>query len=395
MDKTKVESMLRELPELPILYKTDSKDGIRTWKLEINEEGNKYRTHSGVLGGKQSVSTYKDCESKNVGKSNETTDVQQCTNEVTAGYTKKLGKHYFLSEEEAKSNEKFMPMLAEVWAEYKDKVEYPVGVQPKLDGMRCVTPKGVLTSRGNKLINSVPHIKEALDDRYNEGDEAIIDGELYNHDLCDDFGEIMSILRKKDPTPAQLESSRQIAQYHIYDIDLPMGYLDRYEEMKNRFKWYDFGDTYTPLILVPMEIANNEDDVKRAMEKFLDLGYEGAIIRELNTPYEQKRSKQLLKLKEFEDGEFEIVSVESGVGNWAGCAKRVKFKLPEDWYYEPARFTVVGAGIKGKKAAMKKLLKEADQLVGTQVKIRYGKPSPDGIPRWPVAVDFFRGKRED
>jgi ATP-dependent DNA ligase len=60
----------------------------------------------------------------------------------------------------------------------------------------------------------------------------------------------------------------------------------------------------------------------------LEEGYEGQMVR-LDGPYEQKRSKLLLKRKEFQDAEYDLVRVDEGLGNWAGYGKKAVLRLPD------------------------------------------------------------------
>ena len=127
--------------------------------------------------------------------------------------------------------------------------------------------------------------------------------------------------------------------------------------------------------------------------EMLEAGYEGQMVR-LDTPYEfDKRSKSLLKRKEFITAEFKLLRIEEGNGNWAGLAKRVVFELPDG--------RECGAGIRGTQDEMKELLEtngpqncfavHPDALVT----IRHFTPTPDGMPRFPVAIDFHFGGRRD
>ena len=61
-------------------------------------------------------------------------------------------------------------------------------------------------------------------------------------------------------------------------------------------------------------------DIDKMYGEYTEAGYEGQMVRQ-NTAYECKRSKNLLKRKEFITEEFEVVNVEEGNGNWSGYAK--------------------------------------------------------------------------
>jgi hypothetical protein len=76
---------------LPKLYKIDTKGKTRVWWIEHDNE--KYRTHSGIDGGKIVVSGWQYPEAKNVGRANV---AMQVANEVNAHYVKKQfqGKYH-------------------------------------------------------------------------------------------------------------------------------------------------------------------------------------------------------------------------------------------------------------------------------------------------------------
>ena len=85
-------------------------------------------------------------------------------------------------------------MLAHKYNE--DKADYPAFIQPKLDGVRCLfTAKGAFSRAGNRFMN-VDHIEQDLKSYFNSNPNAVLDGELYNHALKDDFEKIISLVKK-------------------------------------------------------------------------------------------------------------------------------------------------------------------------------------------------------
>lgn len=66
------------------LYSRDSIGNIRIWYME--QDGNKYRTISGLLDGEKVASEWTVAFSKNEGKKNATTAVEQATKEIEAKY---------------------------------------------------------------------------------------------------------------------------------------------------------------------------------------------------------------------------------------------------------------------------------------------------------------------
>ena len=106
-------------------------------------------------------------------------------------------------------------------------------------------------------------------------------------------------------------------------------------------------------------------------------GYEGQMIR-LNVPYENKRSKSLLKRKEFQDNEYEILGVEEGSGNRSGTVGYFNFVTPEGVAFK--------SNIKGNFEYLTELLENRESLIGKQATIKYFRLTPDGVPRFPYVV---------
>ena len=92
-------------------------------------------------------------------------------------------------------------------------------IQPKLDGVRCIIRKDGAFSRNGKSFKNVEHILKELEPLFEYAPELILDGELYNHDLKEDFNQIISLVRKtKRITENDRERSRELIQFHNYDI---------------------------------------------------------------------------------------------------------------------------------------------------------------------------------
>jgi len=369
----------------PTLYKIDSKGKVREWRMEI--DGDQYRTIAGLQDGNQVTSGWTTAEGKNIGNSNETSPAEQAVLEVAAQYKKKLSGEYHDSIDTISEGAKFFkPMLAQPWKKRKDKINYndDVYVQPKLDGIRCIANRDGVWSRTGKPIVAIPHIVAMLAPLFAEYPDAVIDGELYNHDLKEDFNSIVSMVRKAKPEAADLATSAEMVQYHVYDFPgmLDGKFSERIAELIRLVSEFGFDET---IQVVPTISARDENEVDVAYGEYLENGYEGGIIR-LNGPYDQKRSNSLIKRKDFEDAEFTIIRIEEGNGNWAGLAKRVVFKLDTDG-------REVGAGLKGSKAYAKHVIDNAESYIGKQATIQFFTRTPDGVPRFPIAKVLHEDKR--
>ena len=365
------------------LYKLDSKGKVREWRMEI--DGARFRTVSGLQEGKQVTSGWKSTIAKNVGKANATTAEEQAIAEVDAIYTKKLDREYHTDIKTIAKPKIFKPMLAAKWEDRLDKIDYPVAVQPKLDGVRAIIKADGVWSRQGKRFLAVPHIEEQLAPLFVQYPNMVLDGELYNHDLRDDFNKIISLVRKTKPTEEDLAESAETVEFHVYDfahyLDLPyfergMALAQFVENNQEKIPSVKFTQT---------DFAETEEQVDELYGGYIGQGFEGGIIR-LDTLYEQKRSNGLLKRKDFDDAEFEIVSVEEGQGNWAGFAKQLVIKLPDD--------TTQQAGMAGTQEYLKQVLAEREDYVGGEATIQYFTKTPDGKLRFPVSKALFKKARD-
>jgi DNA ligase-1 len=367
----------------PTLYKIDSTGRVRTWWIESNDEA--YRTHSGLETGKIVVSGWQYPTEKNVGKVNATSVTEQVLSEVKSKYEHQTyqGK-YADTIEEARKGAKFVEcMLAAAYDAKKNKA-FPYWSQPKLDGVRCITSEAGLQSRNGKPLLSSPHIRAALQPLFDEFPDAVVDGELYNHELKDDFEKLISLARKTKPTSEDIYESAKMIEYHVYDVIIPGEDLTYAERFK--FIQVNIAGRFPMVVAVPAVLVHSADEIDTKLGEYLESGYEGQMLRDRNAPYEHKRSKSLLKHKTFEDDEFEIVEVVEGLGNWQGYAKSVTIRLPDG--------EVQQSGMRGSQEFAKRLLEERDSLVGTQVTVRYQNKTSDGKLRFPVAVAFWKGKRD-
>jgi DNA ligase-1 len=361
------------------LYKIDTKGKTRVWWMEYDAE--KYRTHSGIKDGKIVVSGWQYPTMKNVGRANETTVEEQVKAEVASEYTKKeyQGK-YHQTTTWAKNGAKFYEcMLADKYNPKKH-TNFPYYTQPKLDGVRCLVSKYGMQSRNGKPIVSAPHIFEALQPFFAEHPDVVLDGELYNHDLKNDFEKIISLVRKTKPTAEDLKESEELVQYWVYDC-----IMDKDFGSRNAFIAQNIV-SHPSIIIVYTRIVPDEKDISRRLGTYLEAGYEGQMLRVPDSPYEGKRSKFLIKHKEFEDDEFEIVSIEEGKGNWAGAAKRIEIRLKDG--------TTQFSGVRGSLDMLKDVLYNANEYIGTDVTVRYQNKTEDNKLRFPVVIAFWKGKRD-
>lgn len=354
------------------LYSRTSTGAVQTWKVEV--EGNKYRTVHGQLDGKLQTTEWTICEVTNEGRANERSNEEQALFEAQAMWKKKQDTGYFTDVAKIDTKVYIKPMLAKKWEDRKDKIEYPVFCQPKLDGLRAViSKKGAYTRNGKKWV-TIPHILEGLEPIFDEFPDIVFDGELYNHNLKHDFNKITSLVKKQKPSEDDLMETTGMVQFWCYDLAVPeQDFQKRSMSIEQFVKDYNLEDY--GIRAVPTYQANDESELDDWYGTWMDEGYEGQMIRE-NSLYEFKRSNALLKRKEFEDAEYKIVDVIEGKGNKSEMAGAMVFvnELGHEF----------NSNIKGDREYLKKIWDNKQDYIGQIATVRYFNLTPDKlIPRFP------------
>lgn len=197
-----------------------------------------------------------------------------------------------------------------------------VFLQPKLDGVRCVFTKDGAFSRTGKQFKNVAHLEHDLADFFEDHPFTILDGELYNHKLKHDFEKIISLVRKTKPTEDDRLDAQHLVQYHVYDtMASGVNYEARYDWLVSNLP---IARSMT-LIINPIVISMTQ--AKEMHKMYLEQGYEGSMLR-TNGFYEQKRSYNLQKFKDFHDTEATIIDYVAGKGKRTGTLG--KFIMRDD-----------------------------------------------------------------
>jgi len=198
----------------------------------------------------------------------------------------------------------------------------PTFIQPKLDGVRCVIQAEWLNphhleviaySRTGKEWKNIQHILAQLKPFFQKFPNVILDGELYNHDLRDNFEKIISLVRKSKPTAEDRVEASKLTQFHCYDIideELP---FDQRIEFVNESLML-LGDSIHTLDTI---MVVGEDGAQSIHKSNLKKGYEGSIVR-TNDTYACKRSHNLRKFKDFHDSEATLLAWVEGKGKRKG-----------------------------------------------------------------------------
>ncbi len=359
--------------KLPTLYARTNTGAIQQWTVQVEDD--KYRTEFGQVDGKLQTTNWTVCKPTNEGRANARNEFEQARFEAEALWKKKKDSGYCTSVNNIDAFTFVEPMLAKNFDDYKSKISYPVFSQPKLDGIRCVVSKDGMFTRNGKPIPSCPHILEQLQPLITKDPTLVFDGELYNHDLKHDFNKITSLVKKTKPTEEDLKESAKLIQYWIYDlVNANKMFSERIKDVESLITNVD------SLRVVPTGIAANEEDLDKLYAASMDYGFEGQMVR-IDSKYENKRSKNLLKRKEFQDSEYTILGIIEGEGNKTGMAGAMLFKNELGIEFN--------SNIKGDRAYLKEIWDNRSEYVGKEATVKYFNLTPDNkLPRFPYVTSI-------
>lgn len=303
-------------------------------------------------------------------------------------------EHYPEGAKEPYGRPRPVPMLAKDLAGLKRALAFPVAVQPKLDGIRCMidcvrSPDGDevalrLTSRGGKDFKHLEtlFIDEALQVLNNLAPDAILDGELVVKRKGGggvDFQTTTSAVRT---TKTITETALTDMQYCVFGLHLPSSPKASFEERAAQLEAaFRVAETERSrlrrLAFVQHFLCEDFDAVKRCHAEFVCAGEEGAMIYNLRGVYApNKRGDDLLKFKTFDEFEGEVIGVEGGKGREKNAAL-VVIKCPNG--------KVVTMHPEGPIAEREKWLADPTLVVGKKMTYTCQGLTTAGVPRFPVA----------
>ena len=305
------------------LYQLDNSGNTKVWHIEVANCGtySVIITRSGRLHGAEVENVTVVEGGKNIGKSNETDHYTQAVSQMETKINAKIKKGYCEDLQDVKSSSLLgsgipAPMLAQKYCEdgsqSNSKTLAKLGirgqeiiVQPKLDGNRCIIRVGkgkaeMFARKGDLMPVQLDHIINDLAQWVFFDEYVYLDGELFSDIIS--FNTLNGLIKRVTVTDEDIEQ-RKFIKYHLYDVILDVGYEER-NEFIQKFESYN-------IVLVPsIKIIATEDNIKEMLEKFLEEGHEGLMIRQLHMGYENKRTWQLCKVKVFEDAEYQLIDFE-------------------------------------------------------------------------------------
>jgi DNA ligase 1 len=315
------------------LYQLDGNGNTKVWTITVinNTNFSTITVESGRLGGNLITNSSDIKEGKNFGKSNETNHYEQAVSEAKSKVEEKLKKGYVRDLKDAKSSEVLgsgipSPMLAHKHSpdgsQSSSKTLKQIGilnkeiaVQPKLDGNRALIivkdgePK-MYTRKGDLMSVQLSHILNDVKSKLGDVKDIILDGELFSSEIS--FNTLNGLIKRVKVNDEDIQNRLKI-KYHLYDVIENTGY-------EVRSKIIPSFASENILIVPTFYIIATDENIKKHLEQFLAEGNEGLMIRQLGIGYESKRTWSLVKVKIFEDSEYELVDfVEDVRGGFVGA----------------------------------------------------------------------------
>ena len=344
------------------LVKTNARGTIQFWTIQVHDCS--IFTKWGVKNGKFQETTH----IVETGKQKRSPQ-EQALFMANALVEKKLKSGYNIEGEVviAKSP---LPMLAK---EYKNVKFENVAIQPKLDGIRCLAnvKTGELWSRKQTRICGLDHIsKTILNTKFHKNIEWL-DGELYCHGVS--FNEISSKVRRT----TNFTNSHDI-QYWIYD------FVTKDVSFKERFTMLECSQFSSSLCLTPTQFMKyDHDKIVDLHTKAVQDRFEGIMIRNADSYYEQKRSSMLMKYKTFFQEEFKVIGFNQKkvVNNTVTLGSVILQSYNDENLVFSATPTM---------NAQEKLeiWENQSKYLNMKATIKYFEKTPKNIPRFPQLLGF-------
>ena len=349
------------------LYARDNAGNIRVWSVEELDSG--ILMSHGVLNGSMQEKfedVHEGLQSRSL--------AEQITSRAESRINKKIDSGYCYSLEEAENKPRTnslgfaKPMLAAKYSTVKNIDLNNMWYQFKYDGNRMpVTNQcGINTpySRQGKLIETIPEITEGIIMPESE----TIDGEIYCHGQS--LQTIVSWVKRRQADTLRL-------RYHVYDImmDAP------YEERLACLMQMELGE-YAELVPT-YKFDPKTQTIRGLLLDAIAKGYEGLILRQNDFSYEVgKRSKSLIKVKQFLDAEFQIIGMHLS-----------KDGLPMI-DFDTGRGTVSKVTAPGTMLEKQMHYENRGQLYGKYFNLEFANWTKDDRPFHPVATKILNAKDE-
>lgn len=257
-----------------------------------------------------------------------------------------------------------------------------VGIDPKLDGIRCLSivrngEVAMRTRSGKPIVNFNSTIGQEL----SELPDGVYDGEI----MGKDFTELMRQVNKKVGANIADTYFGMFDYITLEEWDSKKGVhscLDRYTTLTENIRGgeRDRGESFEFLNIVERDVINKDiAEIQRYHKGYIDQGYEGSMIKNLDATYCFGRDWTVMKFKDFLDADVEIVGFKEGTGKHSG--KLGSFLVD----YKGIEVNV-GSGLNDELREL--IWNNKDDYLSKLIEVKYQEETDDGSLRFPTFVCF-------
>jgi len=220
----------------------------------------------------------------------------------------------------------FECMLAHDGANHEKKITGVKLLEPKLDGVRCLTVVDyeartvIQYTRNGKVLENFSHIADALLANIDDlGRSYVLDGEV----VSNSFQALMKQVHRKDDVKSG------DARLMLFDI-LPLSEFQKGKSTLGQKRRSALLKTFKPMLdkcghidvieqtEVDLDGYVGELQFKQFNKDAIEAGFEGIMIKDVDAVYECKRSASWLKQKPFIEVSLNVIAVEEGTGKNEG-----------------------------------------------------------------------------
>jgi DNA ligase-1 len=268
----------------------------------------------------------------------------------------------------------FTCALAHDSAKHEKKMVGPKQIEIKLDGVRVITiirgNKVEMFSRNGKQFHNFGHIIKEIESVLETNPAPyplMLDGEV----MSANFQDLMKQVHRKDNV------QNTDAVLHLFDMaplkDFMAGGWDKPQSFRSAAvkAWVEQHSSVLKHVQA-LDWETVDLDTQAGQERFTELnkqavegGYEGVMIKDVDAPYECKRTHAWLKAKPFIEVTLEVVDYEEGTGRNTGRLGALVCRGEDD-----GRMVEVNCGSGFSDSNRDDFWSSRDTLVGQLVEVR-------------------------
>lgn len=264
-------------------------------------------------------------------------------------------------------------MLVSPMKEMK-RIQFPCFAQTKMDGQRGVIVKReghvtVFSRNGSTMTKLDEHfgvILEGIDNVVLDGEITVLDKDGNTHDRKTGNGMCNKTVVEGDISAEEISRFRFTA-WDIIDIkEFDLGHdsttgRQRLEKLRNLTKHELFS------VVDTFDIADM-DQAKEIFNKLLASGQEGIILKNNDHPWEDKRSRQCVKMKAELEADLTITGFAEGTGKASGMCGAIQCKGTID-----GQEIIVDVGTGLNDSDRVDIWSRQEELIGTIVEVKYNE----------------------